>query len=190
MGNPLAFRRSLLGGPKGRDVSVLKWPRRKSPASAGAARESLTLGEGASSVVARVAFPLSIGPEDGISRFRGGIGRPKVAAAFQAGPELIGRPGLPGTWIGEIHERAAPLAAHLKVDISHSPDSSAEPSGCPAEHVPRGMREGNPVDRRVEPSHGPSLCPLSRAGTFCEPASSRGCPHLPHGTLLWFSRRG
>ena len=31
-----------------------------------------------------------------------------------------------GTWIGEIHERAAPLAAHLKVDISHSHDSSAE----------------------------------------------------------------
>ncbi len=42
---------------------------------------------------------------------------------------------------------------------------------------------------RVEPSHGPSSCPLSRAGAFCEPTSSRGCPHLPHGTLLWFSRR-
>ena len=68
-----------------------------------------------------VAFPLSTGPEDGIGRFRGGIRRPKVAAACQAGPELIGCPGLTGTWIGEIHERAAPLATHLKVDISHFP---------------------------------------------------------------------
>ena len=69
--------------------------------------------------VARVAFPHAVGPEDGIGRFRRGIRRPKVAAAFQADPELVGRPGFAGTWICEIHERAATLAAHLKVDITH-----------------------------------------------------------------------
>ena len=70
-------------------------------------------------VVAWVAFPYAAGPKDGIGRFRGGIRRPKVAAAFQADPELVELPGFPGTWIREIHERAAALAAHLKIDIAH-----------------------------------------------------------------------
>ena len=64
-------------------------------------------------------------------RFREGIRRPKVAAAFQADPELVGLPDFPGTWICEIHERAATLAAHLKVDVGHEPHSSAEASGWP-----------------------------------------------------------
>jgi hypothetical protein len=52
-----------------------------------------------------------------------------VAAAFQTDPELVELPGFPGTWIREIHERAATLAAHLKIDIAHEPYSSAEVSG-------------------------------------------------------------
>ena len=35
-------------------------------------------------------------------------------------------PGFPGTWIREIHERAATLAAHLEIDIAHDSYSSAE----------------------------------------------------------------
>ena len=76
-------------------------------------------------VVARVAFPHAIGPEDGIGRFRQGIRGPKVAAAFQTDPELVELPDFPGTWIREIHERAATLAAHLKIDIAHEPYSSS-----------------------------------------------------------------
>ena len=98
-------------------------------------------------VVARVAFPLSIGPEDRIGRLRGGICRPKVATAVQAGPELVGRPGFPGIWICEIHECTTPLAAHLKVDISHSPDSSAKPSWCPANNAIHVLDHGFLADR-------------------------------------------
>ena len=79
-------------------------------------------------VGARVAFPHAVRPEDSIGRFRRGMRRPKVAAALQADPELVGLPGFPGTWVCEIHERAATLAAHLKVDITHEPHSSAEAS--------------------------------------------------------------
>ncbi len=93
-----------------------------------------------SGAVAWVALPDSIGPEDGIRRLRRGIRGPKVAAAFQAGPELIGLPGFSGTRIREVHHRSATLAAHLKIDVTHSPDSSTEPSWCPAGHVPPGMR--------------------------------------------------
>ena len=91
----------------------------------------------ASGLVARAAFPPAVGPKDRIGRFREGIRRPKVAAAFQADPELIGLPGFPGTWICEIHERAATLAAHLKVDISHEPHSSVsggDPPALPGRH--------------------------------------------------------
>ena len=63
-----------------------------------------------------------------------------MAAAFQADPELVELPGFPGTWVCEIHERAATLAAHLKIDIAHESHSSAEPSWCLAEPVPRRMR--------------------------------------------------
>ena len=74
-----------------------------------------------------------------------------MAAAFQADPELVGLPGFPGTWICEIHERAATLAAHLKVDISHEPHSRLGDLRVAAERVPRGMRrrEGRVVARRV-----------------------------------------
>ena len=99
------------------------------------------LGDDASGVVARVTFPHAVGPEDGIGRFRRGIRRPKVAAAFQAHPELIGLPGFHGTWICQIHERAAALAAHLKVGISHWLDPSSEPSGGAAEHMPSWTRD-------------------------------------------------
>ena len=75
-----------------------------------------------------VALPDTIGPEDGIRRLRRGIRGPKVAAAFQAGPELIGLPGFARTRVREVHQRSATLAAHLKVDVIHSPDSITEPS--------------------------------------------------------------
>ena len=70
-----------------------------------------------------------------------------MATAVQAGPELVGRPGFPGIWICEIHERTAPLAAHLKVDISHSPDSSAKPSWCPANNAIHVLDHGFLADR-------------------------------------------
>ncbi len=41
-------------------------------------------------LVAGVAFPPAVGPKDGIGRFREGIRRPKVAAAFQADPQENG----------------------------------------------------------------------------------------------------
>ena len=114
-------------------------------------------------IVAGVAFPPAVGPKDGIGRFREGIRRPKVAAAFQAGPELVGLPGFPGTGICEIHERAATLAAHLKVDISHEPHSSAETSGwppsacravCGDERVALSPVESSlPTDLRRDPTH-------------------------------------
>ena len=93
-------------------------------------------------VVAWVAFPYAVGPKDSIGRFRGGIRRPKVAAAFQADPELVELPGFPGTWVCEIHERAAALAAHLKIDIAHESHSSAEPSWCLAGCLSRSLLIG------------------------------------------------
>ena len=92
-----------------------------------------------SGAAAWVALPDAVGPEDGIRRLRRGIRGPKVAVAFQADPELIGLPGFSGTRVLEVHQRATALAAHLKVGISHWPDSSTEPSGCTAGHVPSWM---------------------------------------------------
>ncbi len=102
-------------------------------------------------VVARVAFPHAIGPEDGIGRFRKGIRGPKVAAAFQADPELVELPGFPGTWIREIHERAATLAAHLEIDIAHDSYSSAEVS---QRTRPASTSAGFDTPQSVRRSHG------------------------------------
>ena len=114
-------------------------------------------------VVAWVAFPYAAGPKDGIGRFRGGIRRPKVAAAFQADPELVELPGFPGAWIREIHERAAALAAHLKIDIAHESILARSPHGaspspcravCGNERVALSPVESSlPTDLRRGPTH-------------------------------------
>ncbi len=124
-------------------------------------------------------MPDPVGPEDGIRRLRRGIRGPKVAAAFQAGPELIGLPSFSGTWISKIHQRAATLAAHLKVGITHWPDSSTEPSGCAAGHVPSWMGAWTMVAhgqwstfRGFYPSHGPSSLPQALPPSFSQDSTS------------------
>jgi hypothetical protein len=83
-----------------------------------------------SGATARVVFSHPVGPENGIGRFRGGIGGPKVAPACQADPELVWLPGRSRSRISQIHQRSTALAAHLQVGIRHWLDSSAKPSGC------------------------------------------------------------
>ena len=73
-----------------------------------------------SGAAAWVAGPDPVGPEDGVRRLRRGIRGPKVAVACQAHPELIGLPCCFGARVPEVHQRATALAAHLKVDLSHS----------------------------------------------------------------------
>ena len=50
--------------------------------------------------------------------------------AFRVKPLAVVIPETADEVIGEIHERAATLAAHLKIDITHEPYSSAEGRWC------------------------------------------------------------